>query len=133
MYPNSLSMVRDLFVKKLEDSKEINALDNTIVRELLNPLHDKGDLHLGYSLAHAKLGPGKKSIPHRFKTASEVYYILKGRGLMHVDDDSNEVTPGHTVYIPPMGVQYIENIGEEDLDFLCIVYPSWEPDAEELV
>jgi mannose-6-phosphate isomerase-like protein (cupin superfamily) len=122
-----------MLVKRLEDSEEINALDNTIIRELLNPLHDKGNLHLGYSLAHAKLKPKEKSLPHRFKTASEVYYILSGTGLMHIDDETKEVSPGHTIYIPPMGVQYIENIGEGDLDFLCIVYPSWKPDAEELV
>jgi mannose-6-phosphate isomerase-like protein (cupin superfamily) len=52
---------------------------------------------------------------------------------MHIDDDSAEVDPGDTVYIPPMAVQYIENLGSEDLEFLCIVNPPWKPDAEETV
>ncbi len=122
-----------MIVKKLKDLKEIVALDDTIIREMLNPKHDSEPLHLGYSLAHATLPPKKTSLPHRFKTASEVYYILKGAGLIHIDDETERVGPGDTVYIPPKGVQKLENIGDENLEFLCIVYPEWQPDAEELV
>ena len=122
-----------MIIKNLQECQEITALDNTAVRELLNPHHDKEDLVLDYSLAHAVLGPGESSLPHRFFEASEVYYILNGIGRMHVNDDSAEVRPGHTIYIPPRAVQYIDNIGNDDLEFLCIVYPSWQPDAEELV
>ena len=121
-----------MIVKKLGDLKEIIALDDTRVKEFLNPKHEEG-LHLGYSLAHATLKPGTSSLPHRFKTASEVYYILRGKGLMHIDDEGKEVVPGDTVYIPPKAIQYIDSIGSENLEFLCIVYPEWEPDSEELV
>ncbi|MHA1964419.1 MAG: cupin domain-containing protein [Candidatus Thorarchaeota archaeon] len=122
-----------MILKKKEDLKEIVALDDTIIREMLNPKHDEIPLHIGYSLAHATLQPKKASLPHRFKTASEVYYILKGEGLMHIDDETEKVSPGDTVYIPPKGIQYIENTGEVNLEFLCIVFPEWQPDAEELV
>jgi mannose-6-phosphate isomerase-like protein (cupin superfamily) len=122
-----------MIVKKLKDLKEITALDNTIIREMLNPKHDATPLHLGYSLAHATLPSKKISLPHRFKTASEVYYILKGEGMMYIDDETRQVGPGDTIYIPPKAVQFIENIGETNLEFLCIVYPEWQPDAEELV
>lgn len=122
-----------MLIKRLEELNEIVALDDTRVREFLNPKHDEKGLVLGYSLAHASLDPGKTSLPHRFKKASEVYYILSGKGLMHIDDETEEVSSGDTIYIPPMAVQYIESIGTESLDFLCIVYPEWEPDAEELV
>ena len=122
-----------MLTKKLEDCQEIIALDDSIVRELLNPHHFQADLKLNYSLAHATVKPGKTTLPHRFKTASEVYYILRGRGMMHIDEQSAEVGQGETIYIPPMAVQYIENLGQENLEFLCIVYPSWQPDAEELV
>lgn len=117
----------------MENLKEISALDDTIIREMLNPKHDETPLHIGYSLAHATLPAKKISLPHRFKTASEVYYILKGEGMMHVDNETEKVGPGDTIYIPPRAVQSIENTGENDLEFLCIVYPEWQPDAEELV
>ncbi len=122
-----------MIVKRLKELKEIIALDDTIVREMLNPKHDTAPLQLGYSLAHATLPPKKTSLPHRFKTASEVYYILNGEGIMHIDKETEIVGPGDTIYIPPKGVQFIENIGDEDLEFLCIVYPEWQTDAEELV
>ncbi len=122
-----------MIVKKLKALEEIVALDGTIIREMLNPKHDKTTLHLGYSLAHATLPPNKASLPHKFKTASEVYYILKGEGVMHIDTETEKVGPGDTIYIPPQSVQYIENTGEDNLEFLCIVYPEWQPDVEELV
>ena len=52
---------------------------------------------------------------------------------MHIDDETAEVEPGDVIYIPPKAIQFIENIGNESLDFLCIVDPAWQPDAEELV
>lgn len=122
-----------MIVKRFEEQDEIVALDDTRVREFLNPKHDKDGLHLTYSLAHASLPPGESSLPHRFKEASEVYYILRGKGMMHIDDEVAEVGPGDTIYIPPRAVQYIESIGKESLDFLCIVDPAWQQDAEELI
>ncbi len=122
-----------MIVKRLKDCEEIVALDGTVLRELLNPLHSDDKMHLNYSIAHAIVRPGESSMPHRFFEASEVYYILSGKGRMHIDNESEEVSLGDTVYIPPKGVQYIENIGSEDLAFLCIVYPSWYPEAEELI
>ncbi|MFW9767441.1 MAG: cupin domain-containing protein [Candidatus Thorarchaeota archaeon] len=122
-----------MIVKRLKELKTIAGLDNTVIQEMLNPLHE-GDLSsVNYSLAHATLEPNVSSLPHRFFTASEVYYILKGTGVMHIDDETNEVGPGDTIYIPPKAIQYIENTGEGDLEFLCIVCPPWQPEAEELV
>jgi mannose-6-phosphate isomerase-like protein (cupin superfamily) len=120
-------------VKRFDDCEEIIAIDNTILREILNPRHDRADLHLEYSIAHAIVRSGDSSSPHVLRTSSEVYYILEGTGVMHVDEESVEVGPLDTVYVPPSARQYIENIGDEDLTFLCIVYPPWRADDEELV
>ena len=122
-----------MLIRRLHDRTLITALDNTQVREILNPEHDKEQLFLNYSLAHALLKPGEQSLPHKFHTASEVYYILKGRGIIHINEEKAEVSPSDTVHIPSQAVQWIENHGEEDLEFLCIVDPAWKPDAEELV
>ena len=122
-----------MLIRRIQDREIFNALDNTIIREILNPKHESQSLVLSYSLAHAILRPKEKSLPHKFFEASEVYYILKGEGVMHIDDESAKVSPGDTIYIPPQAVQWIENIGSVDLEFLCIVDPAWKPDAEELV
>ena len=122
-----------MLIRRLQDREIFNTLDNTIIREILNPKHESQPLVLNYSLAHATLKPKEKSLPHKFFEASEVYYILKGKGVMHIDDESAEVSPGDTIYIPPPAVQWIENVGSENLEFLCIVDPAWQPNAEELV
>jgi mannose-6-phosphate isomerase-like protein (cupin superfamily) len=113
-----------MFVKRLKDCPQFTAGDKSILRELLHPA--KAPLNIRYSLAHATVGPGQKTTPHKLKSA-EVYYITAGSGLMHIDDQSSEVGPDCAVYIPPQATQYIENTGDSDLVFLCIVDPAWRP------
>lgn len=120
-----------MLVKRLSECAEITAIDETRLRELLNPLREKGYLKIGYSLAHAIIRGRTASLPHRIKTSSEVYYVLKGRGTMHINEETADVTAGDAVYIPPGSVQYIENTGTGDLVFLCIVDPSWRAEDEE--
>ena len=117
-----------MFIRDLKDCEEFFAGDNTIHRQLLHP--DKADLDIHYSIAHAVLHPGKASQPHRLKT-SEVYYILEGEGIMHINDGSEKVHAGQVIYIPPHAKQWIENSGTSDLKFLCIVDPAWREENEE--
>ena len=118
-----------MFISDLQQCEEFIAGDSTVLRELLHP--DKADLSLRYSLAHAVLKPGATSQAHSLKT-SEVYYILEGSGRMHINDETALVTSGQTVYIPPRTKQFIENVGETDLKFLCIVDPAWRKEDEEI-
>jgi len=116
-----------MLIRRLEDCHEIIAGDHTRLRELLHP--DKQPAQIRYSLAHALLAPGESSTRHSLKT-SEVYFILTGKGLMHIDDEQREVAPGAAVYIPPNALQHIKNTGSEPLVFLCIVDPAWRPEDE---
>ena len=119
-----------MFIKNLQDCEEFIAGDNTILRELLHP--DKADLQLRYSLAHAVVPPGKTSFAHSLKT-SEVYYILEGSGVMHINDETAEANPGDAIYIPPHARQYIHNTDACDLRFLCIVDPAWRVEDEDVL
>lgn len=119
-----------MFIKDLKNCEEIVAGDKTILRELLHP--DKADFKLRYSLAHAVVKSGDTSQSHRLKN-SEVYYILEGKGKMFIDEESQEVSPGQVIYIPPMAKQYIKNIGTNDLKFLAIVDPAWKVEDEEVL
>ena len=113
-----------MFIRDLTKCQEFIAGDNTILKELFNPLKDK-ELDLRYSLAHAIVKPGEITYPHQLKT-SEVYYILQGEGLMYIDDETKDVSKGQAIYISPMAKQKIKNIGNDDLIFLCIVDPAWK-------
>jgi mannose-6-phosphate isomerase-like protein (cupin superfamily) len=119
-----------MFIRELKDCKEFIAGDNCALREILHP--DKADLTLRYSLAHAVVKPGETTWLHRLRT-SEVYYIVEGEGIMHIDDESAPVRPGSTVYIPPKAKQCITNFGKTDLTFICIVDPAWRKEDEEVL
>ena len=119
-----------MLIKDLRKCEEIIAGDNSILRELLNPL--KENLKIRYSLAHTRVRPGQTTLDHRLKSA-EVYYILEGSGQMYVDDQREAVMAGQAIYIPPQSVQRIRNDGPDDLVFLCIVDPPWRPEDEEVV
>jgi mannose-6-phosphate isomerase-like protein (cupin superfamily) len=118
-----------MVIKDLMDCEEFIAGDGTLLRELLHPA--KADLKLRYSLAHAVVKPGTVSRPHRL-TTSEVYYILEGDAIMHINAEARPVRAGHAIYIPPLAVQYIHNTGTTDLVFLCIVDPAWRKQDEEV-
>ncbi|MFC1634859.1 cupin domain-containing protein [Planctomycetota bacterium] len=119
-----------MFVKRVKDCREFTAGDDSNLRELLHP--EKSALEIRYSLAHAKVAAGQRTLPHRLESG-EVYYIIAGEGMMHVDEEAVEVSPNCTVYIPPRAVQYIENTGSCDLEFLCIVDPAWRQEDEEIL
>jgi len=85
------------------------------------------------AFCHAYLQPGKATVPHHLKHQSEVYYVLSGEGLMHIDDEAGSLSVGQAVYIPPRATQWIENTGEGELVFLAICSPQWAGCDEEIL
>jgi len=49
---------------------------------------------------------------------------------MHINEETQSVHPGNTIYIPPKSLQFIQNTGKVDLVFLCIVDPAWKKEDE---
>lgn len=118
-----------MLIKKLTELPSFTAGDETLLKEVLNPAEPNANVR--YSLAHAVVQPGNTTLKHRLKS-SEVYYILKGEGLMTIDHETEKVYPNQLVYIPPMALQCIENTGQTDLEFLCICDPAWKKEDETL-
>ncbi len=116
-----------MLIKDLKNCEEFIAGDDTILRVLLRP--DKESPDIRYSLAHAAVKPGKTTLKH-ILTTSEVYYILYGKGIMHINEESEPVGPGQAIYIPPFAKQCITNSGDTDLMFICIVDPAWRAENE---
>jgi mannose-6-phosphate isomerase-like protein (cupin superfamily) len=119
-----------MLIRHLNECSEFVSGDGCTLRELLHA--GKGKFAFRYSLAHAVVKAGQTTAPHALKT-SEVYYILEGRGRMHIGRDSEEVCAGDAVDIPPDAVQYISNTGSRDLVFLCIVDPAWRKEDERVL
>jgi len=104
--------------------------DSCLIKEIIHPKND--GVSAGISLALAEVEPGGATKPHRLNVL-EIYYILSGRGTMHIADQTAEVKPGRAVYIPPGQIQFIENSGNAPLKFLCICHPAYDPDLDELL
>jgi mannose-6-phosphate isomerase-like protein (cupin superfamily) len=116
-----------MLIKDLKNCPEIIAGDKTILREILHPQRDVPLFR--YSLAYAVLKPKQTSLRHRLKSC-EVYYILKGKGRVHLNDEISEVWENQAIVIPPNTIQFIENTEKENLEFLCIVDPAWKIEDE---
>ena len=115
----------------LEECAEFIGGDNSILREILNPLKDK-TLKIRYSIAHARVKPGERTLLHSLDR-TEVYHIIQGKGIMHIDEEEKEVKAGDTIYIPPNSRQRIQNTSDKELIFVCIVDPTWEKEGEEIL
>ena len=124
-------MVDDIMlIKDVRKCRFFTSRDNTVLCELLHPARE--DVGITQSIAYAVLKPGDASLRHRLRKSSEIYFILEGEGVMHIDIESEAVHKNQAVFIPPRSWQYIQNTGTADLKFLCIVNPSWNEDDEEI-
>ena len=80
-----------------------------------------------HSLARVTITPGKSSLPHYHKESEESYLILSGKAVMAIDSQEFELTPGEAVLIEPPEVHRIWNPGPEDLVFIAVCVPAWQP------
>jgi mannose-6-phosphate isomerase-like protein (cupin superfamily) len=117
-------------LKKLQDIDIVDGGEGTKIRQIFHPHNTLSGIR--FSISHSLIEPGKKSTLHKMKTA-EVYYILEGEGVLHLEDDVINVSKDQAIYIPPNSKQYIENTGKNDLKFLCIVDPAWRKEDEEIL
>jgi mannose-6-phosphate isomerase-like protein (cupin superfamily) len=64
--------------------------------------------------------PGQRTKPHNHHE-HESFFILRGRGRMTFAGESEDVEPGHVIYLPAFGDHILENTSDsEDLHFLTI-------------
>ncbi len=119
-------------IKSLLNSKNVVAGDGVHLRELVNAHNDPG-FSGRYSLAEAILPAGLSSTPHRLST-SELYFVISGQAVMHIDKETAELKSGDAVEIPPNAVQWVDNRqGSTPFVFLCIVDPAWRAEDEEIL
>ena len=60
----------------------------------------------------------------------QCYYIIKGKGLMIIEDETNEVFAGDTIYIPSNKKHGIKNLGNEILEYLTANSPVFDDQYE---
>jgi mannose-6-phosphate isomerase-like protein (cupin superfamily) len=79
------------------------------------------------SVARARVPPGVTTARHSL-SVDERYLVVSGRGRVEVEDlEPVDVSPGDVVLIPAGKTQRIRNLDRDDLVFLCICTPRFEP------
>ncbi|HEY8110661.1 MAG TPA: cupin domain-containing protein [Candidatus Nitrosotenuis sp.] len=116
-----------MIISDLNKCTPIPGSEGTKIRQIFHPHNTM--LGIGYSVSQCTVEPGKSSKPHKLKS-SEIYFVLKGRGILHIDDESSDIIESQAAYVPPSSRQFIENTGNVDLEFLCIVEPAWKQEDE---
>jgi mannose-6-phosphate isomerase-like protein (cupin superfamily) len=96
--------------------------DTSTIREILAP---RNSSIARQSLAEATLRPGAKTEAHRHPQTEEIYYILTGSGRIAIEGETQTVAPGDGIAIPAGQRHQIQNVGTEDLVFLCCCVPAY--------
>ncbi len=109
---------------------EFKVQDKAIVREIVSPRNTSAE---NQSLAEITIPPGESIFEHYHVKTEEVYYLLEGRGEMHIDGEVQEVRAGQAVVILPGQRHKITNIGETDLVMLVTCAPAYTDEDQILV
>lgn len=92
------------------------------------------------SFEHCRVEPGGVVGDHVHSRTEEIYFIVRGSGVMSYDGEHFEIRPGDLIMTPLNGRHGIANTGEDTLEFIVaealppeIVdrLPAYTPAAEE--
>jgi mannose-6-phosphate isomerase-like protein (cupin superfamily) len=85
---------------------------------------DAGDLGArNLSVTWVDVPPGAEQRSHSHEDSEQVYVIVRGRGLMEVAGDVEEVGEGDLIFIPPATEHGIRNEGSDTLVYVSAASP----------
>lgn len=113
-----------IITKKTDYPEAIISASGEVIQEIIGV--QAGDVN-SHSLARVTIGPGKSSLPHFHRISDESYLILSGTATMHINGVEFTLHPWEAVLIEPMDVHQIFNHGDEDLVFMAVCVPAWQP------
>jgi mannose-6-phosphate isomerase-like protein (cupin superfamily) len=104
--------------------------DGSEIRELL-AYRNSSIRH--QSLAEATLLPNTATTRHYHPKSEEIYYILKGSGIMEINGEKRTISVQDAIAIPPGQIHQLTNTGSESLILLCCCSPAYEHEDTILV
>ena len=81
------------------------------------------------SIQISEIPAGSEQPIHKHEP-EQCYYIINGKGLMIIEEESREVCAGDAVYIPPNSNHRIKNIGDDVLEYLTANAPAFSGQYE---
>ncbi len=104
--------------------------DGSAIRSILDRTNSTAR---NQSLAEATIPPGGTTQEHYHPQAEEIYYVLRGRGVMTLAGERREVAAGDGILIPPGTRHAIRNVGRVPLVILCCCAPPYSHEDTVLV
>jgi len=115
-------------IKNINETEYFTSLDGCKITELFGiPTNNLREV----STAYAIIKPNQKTKKHSHQFI-EIYFITKGKGIMYLNENSQEVKEGDSILINKESYHCIENTGEENLELYCICVPSFTEEGTTL-
>jgi mannose-6-phosphate isomerase-like protein (cupin superfamily) len=96
--------------------------DGAIIRELAAPSNSALQR---LSVAEIVIKAGQGTSVHHHNEIEEVYYIVRGSGVTHLNGRPQQVGPGDTIIILPGTRHQLQNTGHNDLLMIVICAPPF--------
>jgi len=107
--------------KDVENKKAVLSDGTSVENVYIRWLIDENDGAHNFALRQFEIKPGTKVPLHNHEQDHEIF-ILEGVGKFSNDTGQEEkVNKGDVIYIPPNEKHAVENLGQEDLVFLCSI------------
>jgi len=119
-----------MIVQNIKDLNPFIALNGSTIREIVHPSNTQS---VNQSLAEARIEPGNATSNHIHRLTEEIYYILSGKGRMHLSKKEFIVGENGAIIISYGMEHYIENIGDNELLFLCCNTPPYTNEDTEIL
>ncbi len=104
-------------IKEIEGTKiDSPQVKNVLKKVLISPENGWE----GYVMRVFELGEGGYSPKHTHPWP-HINYILKGKGVLHLDNKDYELGEGSFAYVPGDKIHQFMNAGTETFTFICIV------------
>ena len=59
--------------------------------------------------------------PHTHETNENIYYVIKGQGVVELDGKRHLISPRMVVFIPAGMPHWYKVSGDEPIEFICVV------------
>ncbi len=85
------------------------------------------------SMAHVIMNKGNISLWHKHSKMTEVYFILKGTGILYHGNRALRVETGAYLVLPPNTPHKLRNTGKCDLEHLVFAIPPFDSNDVEIL
>ncbi|KYH35721.1 hypothetical protein CLTEP_01140 [Clostridium tepidiprofundi DSM 19306] len=109
-----------MIVSNKKNVKEIKIDNPNAKNALMKVLISPKEGWDGYVMRVFKIGKDGYT-PRHSHTWPHINYIISGRGKIYLDGKEHEVEEGSYAYIPSNKEHQFMNVGNEELEFICIV------------